>query len=328
MPIGILALGSHVPEEAVDNAQVGEWAGVPEEWLEERTGIRRRRYAPAGEATSDLALHAARDLLERAQATEREIGPLVVATATPDRPQPATAAVVQAGLGTEPGAAFDVNAVCSGFVYALESAAGLLEVRPSHGSYALVIGADKYSSVMDRGDRRTVGLFGDGAGAALLGAVPEGYGIRATRLVSHGSLHALVEVPAGGTRRPLTPEARRRGEHFFRMEGRQVREYVLRVLPEIVEGTVQDAGLSIGDIDRFIFHQANARLIEKVAAELGADPARVPMTAPEFGNTGAASIPVTMRYSQRRQPFRRGERILLAAVGGGMSAAGAVLLWY
>ncbi|MDA2806855.1 3-oxoacyl-ACP synthase III family protein [Nocardiopsis suaedae] len=328
MPIGILALGSHVPDETVENAQVGEWTGVPGEWFEERTGIRRRRYAPDGEATSDLALRAARDLLGRAQVTEREIGPLVVATATPDRPQPATAAVVQAGLGTEPGAAFDVNAVCSGFVYALESAAGLLAIRPSHGAYALVVGADKFSSVMDRGDRRTVGLFGDGAGAALLGTVPDGYGIRATRLVSHGSLHALVEVPAGGTRRPLTPEARRRGEHCFRMEGRSVREYLLGVLPEVVEETVKDAGLSIGDIDRFIFHQANPRLVEKVAAELGADPERVPMTGPEFGNTGAASIPVTLRYSQRQRPFRRGERILLAAVGGGMTAAGAVLVWY
>lgn len=230
--------------------------------------------------------------------------------------------------GSRSGGFFDINAVCSGFVYGLTIASALLSSSSAFGTYALVVGSDMFSSVMDRTDRRTVSLFGDGAGAALLGPVPEGYGIGASRMVAHGSLRSLVEVPAGGTRKPLTPEARAAGEHLFKMDGRPVAEYALRALPEVIGATLADDGLSIEDIDRFIFHQANVRLLENITSELKLDPDRVPMTAPQYGNTGAASIPITMRDAQLRRPFRRGERILLAAVGGGMTAAATVLTWF
>ncbi|MGS2591188.1 3-oxoacyl-ACP synthase III family protein [Streptomyces hebeiensis] len=328
MPIGILGVGFHVPETVVDNARISEWADIPEEWVERRTGIIERRYAPAGMATSDLAHEAVLDLLARNPGIERDIGLVIVATATPDQPQPATAVALQSGLGLEAAAAFDINAVCSGFLYGVTTAAALLASGPTHGTYALVVGADMFSTVMDRGDRRTVSLFGDGAGAALLGPVPEGYGIGASRMVAHGGLRRLVEVPAGGTRKPLTPEAWAAGEHLFKMDGRAVAAYALKVLPEVVGETLADCGLSVEDIDRFIFHQANVRLLERMTAEMKLDPDRVPMTAPAYGNTGAASIPITMRDAQLRRPFRRGERILLAAVGGGMTAAGTVLTWY
>jgi 3-oxoacyl-[acyl-carrier-protein] synthase-3 len=328
MPVGILEVGVHVPATVVGNARIGRWADVRQEWVAERTGIRERRYASAGEATSDLAVAAVRDLLARRPGAGRDVGWLIVATATPDQPQPATAAAVQDGLGMDAVAAFDLNAVCSGFVYGLTVGAGLLATQPAQGRYALLVGADMFSSVMNRRDRRTVSLFGDGAGAVLLGEVPEGYGLRASRLVSHGRLRSLVEVPAGGTRTPLTARARRAGRHLFRMDGRAVSDYALRVLPEVIGDALADSGLALGDIDRFVFHQPNVRLLEKLTAELGIDPDRVPITARELGNTGAASIPLTLDRTHRERPLRRGERVLLAALGGGMTAAAAVLVWF
>ncbi|MFJ2828014.1 3-oxoacyl-ACP synthase III family protein [Streptomyces sp. NPDC087263] len=328
MAIGILEVGHYVPDRVVGNSDIADWADVPEEWVTERTGIRERRYAPPGTATSDLGHEAVRALLARRPVAGGDIGCLIVATATPDQPQPATAAVLQDRLGLDGAAAFDVNAVCSGFVYGVAVASGMLSAGSFTGPYALVVAADMFSSVMNRRDRRTVSLFGDGAGAALLGPVPEGYGIRASRLVSHGSLRSLVEVPAGGTRKPLTPQAYRAGEHLFRMDGRAVAQYAVKVLPEVVQDALTTAGIGLDDIDRFIFHQPNVRLLEKLTAELGIDPDRVQVTATEFGNTGAASVPITLRAAQEKRPFRRGERILLAAVGGGMTAAAVVLVWF
>ena len=175
MAIGVISVGAHLPERIVDNREIAAWAGVTEEWVAERTGILQRRYAAAGEATSDLALPAARAALDEAGPEARErLAALIVATCTPDHPQPSTAAIVQAGLGLAL-PAFDVNAVCSGFLYALNVAKALLDGQP--GQYALVVGADMFSTLMDRGDRKTVSLFGDGAGAVVLGPVPEGYGI-------------------------------------------------------------------------------------------------------------------------------------------------------
>ncbi|GAA2346238.1 3-oxoacyl-ACP synthase III family protein [Streptomyces violaceusniger] len=328
MPVGILEIGAHVPDRVIGNGHISQWAEVPEEWVTERTGIKERRYASPDTATSDLAYEAVSELLSKRPGIEAEIGWLVVATATPDQPQPATAAVLQDRLGLDGAAAFDLNAVCSGFVYAVATGAGLLAANPAQRPYALVVGADKFSSVMDRSDRRTVSLFGDGAGAVLLGPVPDGYGIRASRLVSHGSLWPLIGVWAGGTRKPLTSRARRAGEHTLRMDGKAISRYMFSTLPEVIDDTLKESSLTLGEIDRFIFHQANTRLLEKVVAELGIDPVRVPTTAPEFGNTGAASIPLTLRAAHESRPIRRGERILVASVGGGMNAAAAVFIWH
>ncbi|MFC4472804.1 3-oxoacyl-ACP synthase III family protein [Streptomyces xiangluensis] len=326
--MGIIEVGSHVPETVVGNDLISQWSNVPEEWVRERTGIKERRYAAPGVMTSDLAYEAVSDLLRRSPGVERDIGWVVVATTTPDQPQPATAAALQGRLGLDGAAAFDVNAVCSGFVYGVAVGAGLLSSNPAQGRYALVVAADMFSSVMDRSDRRTVSLFGDGAGAVLLGAVPEGYGILASRLVSHGSLRSLVGVWAGGTGMPLTPEARQADEHRLQMDGKAISRYLLGTLPDVIDDTLKDSSLTLGEIDRFIFHQANVRLLEKLVAELGIDSDRVPLSAPEFGNTGAASVPVTLRMAHEQRPFQRGEKILLASVGGGMTTAATVFVWY
>ncbi|MGW2420979.1 3-oxoacyl-ACP synthase III family protein [Streptomyces sp. NPDC001709] len=330
MGLGILGLGGHVPPVVIDNAQVAEWAGVDESWLVERTGILERRYREPGTTTSDLALHAAREALAvRPEAADR-LGLIVVATSTPDQPQPSTGAILQNKLGLSDVPAFDVNAVCSGFLYALAVADSMVSARQSRrgGDYALVVGTDIYSSLMNRTDPRTVSLFGDGAGAVLLGPVPEEYGVLGWRLATHGEHRDLVEVPAGGTRTPLDAEAREAGGHLFRMQGRAVRDYALHTLPKVIGGALDSAGLRLEEVDRLILHQANTRLVEACCRELGVDPARVPLTAPHFGNTAAASIPLTLRAEHERRPFRRGERLLLAGVGGGMTAGAVVVRWY
>ncbi|MEU6333538.1 3-oxoacyl-ACP synthase III family protein [Streptomyces cellulosae] len=328
MPIGILRLGAYVPPTVVDNASIAAWSHTTEQWVDERTGIATRRYADPGVATSDLAVAASLDLLGEDRTAWPAIDAVIVATSTADQPQPATAAALQHKLRLPSGGfAFDLNAVCSGFLFGLVVAEGLLGHRRKDGS-ALVVGADMYSRIMNREDRKTVSLFGDGAGAALVGPVPDGYGLHASRLVTDGELRSIVRVPAGGTARQLDPEAYAAGDHLFRMDGRRVRDYVVTTLPKIVEEVLDEAGLALEDIDRVVFHQANTRLLEHCTRLLGLDPARVPLTAPRYGNTGAASIPVTLHASHLQRPLQRGERILLAGVGGGMTAGAAVLTWY
>lgn len=330
MSLGLLGLGGHVPPAVVDNAQIAAWAGVDEGWIVERTGVFERRYREPGTATSDLALSAAREALAARPGAADRLGLIIVGTSTPDQPQPSTGAILQDKLGLSGVPAFDVNAVCSGFLYALAVADSMMATRLSArgGEYALVVGADIYSAMMDRADRRTVSLFGDGAGAVLLGPVPEGYGVLGWRLVTHGEHRDLVEVPAGGSRRPLDAEAREAGEHLFRMKGRPVREYALRTLPKVICEALDAAGLRLEQVDRLILHQANTRMVEECCRELRVDPAKVPLTAPHFGNTAAASIPLTLRVEHERRPFRRDEVLVLAGVGGGMTAGAVVIRWY
>ncbi|MEU7163416.1 ketoacyl-ACP synthase III [Streptomyces morookaense] len=327
MPIGVLSIGSHVPERVITNQDISAWAGTSPEWIEERTGVLERRYAEPGTTTSDMAAVAATQALDAAGVNRERIGALVVATCTPDVPQPSTAAVLQSKLGLRSVPSFDVNAVCSGFLYALTVAEGLLTTR-MRGEQALVVGADMFSTIMDRSDRRTVSLFGDGAGAVVLGEVPEGYGIGATRLVTDGELHHYVGVDAGGTRIPLDECARAEGAHLFHMDGRSVRDYALTTLDKLVGETLGDTGISLDGVDRFILHQANTRLLETFAREAGVDDDRLVLTAPELGNTAAASVPLTLHAAHRRRPLERGERLLLASVGGGMTAGAMLLTWY
>ncbi|MEU3529653.1 ketoacyl-ACP synthase III [Streptomyces sp. NPDC038707] len=327
MPVGIVGLGAYAPPSVIDNAQISSWTGAAEEWVTERTGVHGRHYAEPGTTTSSMAAHAVEELFAGSPYSREHVALTVLATSTPDQPQPATAVRMQKLLHMHSTPAFDINAVCSGFVYGLSVAESMLRASPEQGT-ALVIGADMYSTIMDRGDRRTVSLFGDGAAAVLLAEVPEGYGIHATRLFAEGDGADLVEVAAGGTREVADDAARAAGRHYFRMQGRAVKEYALQAIPKVVDDVLSTARLEIGDIDRVFIHQGNTRLVEAVAQELGVDMARVPLTAPRFGNTGAASIPFTLCHAHAQRPLERGERILFAAVGGGMTAGAAVLTWY
>lgn len=324
--IGVLGIGSHVPDRVITNDDIAAWTGAAPDWIVDRTGVRERRYAATAAATSDLALPAARQALEALPDSRERLAALIVATCTPDMPQPATAAILQHKLGLTTVPAFDINAVCSGFLYGVTIAESMLRSR--FDGYVLVVGADMFSSVVDRTDRRTVSLFGDGAGAVLLGAVPDGYGIVANRMITDGEYHRLVRVEAGGTWMPLDGLARAAGKHLFQMEGRAVRDYVIPTLRKMIEQTLSDARVDVDDVDRFIFHQANPRMLEDLAREARIPLDRLEFTAPYLGNTAAASVPQTLYESHRHRPLERGERLLLASVGGGLSAASTLIVWH
>ncbi|MBT3152358.1 ketoacyl-ACP synthase III [Streptomyces sp. CHD11] len=318
---GILGCGAYLPERVVDNEEAGASAGVTGEWIAARTGILARRYAHPDQAASDLAEQAAHDALEDAGLRADQLSLIIVATSTPDSPQPPTACLLQDRIGALHAAAFDVNAVCSGFVYAVEAACRM--VPP--GEFALVVGVDLYSRIIDPADRRTVSLFGDGAGAVVIGPVPEGRGVIATQLTSHGDQHDLIKVPAGGSRIPASKESLQEGLHYFTMNGYGVRMFVRDRLPGEVHRLLANAGVGQAAVRHFIPHQANGRMIDELLPELDLSRAVVHRTLDRYGNTGAASLPVTLAAT--RGEIAQGDLVLLAGFGGGMSTGLMLLRW-
>lgn len=326
--VGIVGTGSYIPSNEVPNKVVADWTGVSEEWILRKTGIHTRWYAAEHEATSDLAVHAAKAALAAAGTDPADLGWIVVATSTPDYPQPATACLVQHQIGATKAAAFDVNSVCSGFVVALVMAARLLSgAADQTPRNALVIGADTYSRIIDRSDRKTAILFGDAAGAVVLGPVPPGRGILGANLVSYGEHHTMIRVEAGGSRVPASEKTLASGQHSFRMDGLGVREFVGAELPGVVRKLLVTHGVDPATVDHFIPHQANATLLHELLPQLGLPRARMLVTAGEHGNTSAASIPLALDTAQRGSPFEDGELLLLAGFGGGMSIATALVSW-
>ncbi|MFJ3969431.1 3-oxoacyl-ACP synthase III family protein [Streptomyces parvus] len=320
----ILGTGAYVPGRVVSNDDVGAAAGVDDAWIRRKTAIRERRWAAPGQATSDLATAAGRAALRSAGITADQLSVIVVATSTPDRPQPPTAAYVQHGLGATGAAAFDVNAVCSGSVFALSVVEGLIAGR---GGRALVIGADLYSRILNPADRRTIVLFGDGAGALVLGPAARGPRVRHVALRSFGELADLIRVPAGGTRLPGDQAARDAGLQYFAMDGREVRRFVAEQVPRLTQQFLHQAGVVPDDIGHVVPHQANGVLLDTVVADLGLPRAVSHRTLTHYGNTGAASIPVTLDSAARAGAFRAGDLVLLAGFGGGMSAGLALIEW-
>ncbi|MFF3033352.1 3-oxoacyl-ACP synthase III family protein [Streptomyces rubiginosohelvolus] len=323
--VRILGTGAYVPERIVSNDEVAAAAGVDDAWITGKTGIRERRWAADGQATSDLAVAAGRAALRSAGITADELSVIVVATSTPDRPQPPTAAYVQQELGAGDAAAFDVNAVCSGMVFGLSAAEGVLT---RSGGHALVIGADLYSRILNPADRRTVILFGDGAGAVVLGSsVYHGPRVRHLALHSFGDLSGLIEVPAGGSRMPVDGTVLDAGLQYFTMDGRGVRNFVGDHLPQLVKGFLHECGVVPDDIDHFVPHQANGAMLDSVFADLELPRATMHRTVTHYANTGAASIPITLDAAARSGAFTPGDLILLAGFGGGMSAGLALVEW-
>jgi len=325
MTIAILGTGSYLPVEVVGNDPIARTAGVTDEWIRRKTGIRERRRAAPDQATSDLAAEAGRRALAQAGVPADRLAYVIVATSTPDHPQPATASITQHLLGAGSAAAFDVNAVCSGFVYALSVAEHLL--RPHGEAYALVIGADIYSRILDYGDRKTAILFGDGAGAVLLGPSRDRGGVIGTRLLTDGDHHHLIKVPAGGSRLPASTETLMQGEHFFTMEGRGVREYVTRRLPEAIHRMLDELGVGREEIRHFVPHQANGAMLADVWPSLGLDRAHLHLTVETQGNTGSGSVPVALDTVHRAGLLERDDLVLLAGFGGGMSVGLALVRW-
>ncbi len=318
----VLGCGSYLPNQVLTNADLARQVDTSDEWIVQRTGIHERRIAAPGELTSHMATHAARAALAHAHIDAQAIDLIVLATSTPDNTFPASAVAVQAALGITHGAAFDVQAVCSGFVYALATADALLQSGAF--SRALVIGSETFSRLLDWTDRTTCVLFGDGAGAIVLEAqelpgTREDRGVLTVRLRSDGRHKSKLYVDGG-------PSSTGTVGHL-RMEGREVFRHAVAMITDVVEDAFKAIGYTVADIDWFIPHQANKRIIDGSAHKLGIAPSKVVTTVDRHGNTSAASIPLALADAVADRRIKRGDLLLLEAMGGGFTWAAALLRW-
>jgi 3-oxoacyl-[acyl-carrier-protein] synthase III len=318
----VLGCGSYLPSHVMTNADLAAKVDTSDEWIVQRTGIHERRIAAPDEVTSQLATHAARAALAHAHVDAQSIDLIVLATSTPDNTFPASAVSVQADLGMTHGAAFDLQAVCSGFVYALATADGLL--RSGGFNRALVIGAETFSRILDWSDRGTCVLFGDGAGAIVLDAqelagTREDRGVLTTRLRSDGRYKMKLYVDGG-------PSSTRTVGHL-RMEGREVFRHAVAMITDVVEDAFDATGYTADDIDWFIPHQANKRIIDGSAHKLGIAPGKIVTTVDRHGNTSAASIPLALADAVADRRIKRGDLLLLEAMGGGFTWGAALVRW-
>jgi 3-oxoacyl-[acyl-carrier-protein] synthase-3 len=312
----LLGVGSALPQRRVDNAELAAEVDTSDEWIVERTGIRTRYLAGDGETTATLATEAARRALEHAGLQPSDIGLIVLATATPDQTFPSSATKVQHLLGITDAIAFDVHAVCTGFLYALTVADSML--RGGNAKTALVIGSETFSRILDWEDRTTCVLFGDGAGAVVLRAEEsEDRGILATRLHADGRFGDMLYVDGGPSTTGTVGK--------LRMKGREVFRHAVVNLAEVLGEVLTAAGLAPADVDWVVPHQANARIIDATARKLGLDPARVVLTVDRHANTSAASVPLALDVAVKDGRIKPGDTIVLEAMGGGFTWGAAVL---
>ncbi|MHC2279497.1 3-oxoacyl-[acyl-carrier-protein] synthase-3 [Bradyrhizobium diazoefficiens] len=319
----VLGCGSYLPEQVVTNAQLAARIDTSDEWIVQRTGIRERHIAAEGEFTSHLAIKAAQAALTDAGVDAQSIDLIVLATSTPDNTFPATAVAVQHGLGINHGAAFDLQAVCSGFVFALATADNFL--RTGAFKRALVIGAETFSRILDWNDRGTCVLFGDGAGAVVLeaqdqpGSAATDRGVVTTHLRSDGRHKAKLFVDGG-------PSSTQTVGHL-RMEGREVFKHAVGMITDVIVDAFEATGLNADSIDWFVPHQANKRIIDASAHKLHIAPEKVVLTVDRHGNTSAASIPLALAVARKDGRIKRGDLILLEAMGGGFTWGSALVRW-
>lgn len=319
----IVGVGGYLPERVLSNADLERMVDTSDEWIVTRTGIRERRLASPDEATSDLAAAAARSAMERAGITPAEVDLLVVATSTPDHFMPSTACVAQAKLGLSC-PAFDVNAVCSGFIYALQVGASTIE--SGRAEVVLVVGADILSRLIDFTDRSTCVLFGDGAGAVVLRA-SENPGVGAIVLGADGTGGDLLKVPAGGTAEPCTPETLAARAGFVKMNGAEVFKFAVRVIPKATREVLALSGHALDELRWLVPHQANSRILATVEARLGLDDSRVFSNLELLGNTSAASIPLALDDLYTGGQLAPGDLLALVGFGAGLTWGAAVLRW-
>lgn len=322
---GIHGLGAYVPDRVLTNADLEKLVETSDEWIITRTGISERRIAAEGQATSDLAFEAARRALTRAGIAAEDLDLIIVATITPDMPFPAVSNLVQDRLGARRAAAFDLGAGCAGFIYAL--ATGAQFIISGLYRHVLVIGADTLSRVLNWSDRSTCVLFGDGAGAAVLGPVAPGTGLLSVDLGSDGSGAGLLCVEAGGSRLPASRETVERQQHTMRMSGGEVFRFAVRIIAESTLRALERAGLTAADIDCLIAHQANIRILDAAAKRLELPPERVFNNVHKYGNTSAASVPIAMAEALEEGRFRTGDTLALVGFGTGLSWASTIMTW-
>lgn len=319
----VLGTGGVVPARVVRNDFFDYLVEDADSWILSRTGIRERRFATKEEATSDLATRAAHLALESAGIVPTEIDCIIVGTSTADMILPSTACMVQKNIGAANAFAFDMNAVCSSFVYAVETADSFIK----SGKYRkiLVIGADTYSKILDFQDKTTCPLFGDGAGAVILGATNEPKGILQTLIRSDGNGWELIQVPSSGSRKPITPETIAARENTFKMAGKSVFVFATDVIPQIIEEVTRKAGISTDRLDHIIPHQANLRIIDFITKKTGIPRERFLVNLDRYGNTAAASVGLALDENIRNGVIKPGQLVLMMGFGGGLSWGGILI---
>lgn len=322
----ISGFGISVPEKILTNRDLEKRVETSDEWIVTRTGIRERRIGNAETSTSDLCIQAAKKALSRASLPAEELDLILVCTVTPDRTVPATACIVQDRLGAKKAAGFDINGGCTGFMYGLATGSQFISTRMYRN--VLVIGADMLSRIVDWQDRSTCILFGDGAGAVVLQPSPnEASGLLDFHLGTDGSGAELLRVDAGGSRNPTTQETVAREQHFLRMEGRPVFKFAVHAILDGVNTLLHRNHLSVEDIDCFLFHQANIRILENAAKQLKIPMEKIFTNVERYGNTSSASIPLAFTEALEDKKFKRGSYVILVGFGAGLTWASALMRW-
>jgi 3-oxoacyl-[acyl-carrier-protein] synthase-3 len=324
--VGIIGVGSYVPEKVLTNEELEKLFALSAESIFDLTGIRLRHIAAEGEATSDLAVKAALKALEAAGTSPEEIDLVIVATSTPDHTASPCAALVQSGIKAAKAAAFDLCAACSGFVYGLVM--GCQVIRSGLYKKVLVIGAETVSRITNMTDRDTAILFGDGAGAVVLGELPEGYGLLGSDLGADGSKHHVLKVPAGGSRMPASEETVRNRLHTIQMDGFSVFKFAMRAMGDSALRALTAAGLNPGQLDLLVPHQANLRIIEAAAGRLDLPMEKVVVNIERYGNTSSASIPIALDEAVADGRIRRDDTIVLTGFGAGLTWASCAVRWF
>ncbi|MEM9026243.1 MAG: beta-ketoacyl-ACP synthase III [Verrucomicrobiota bacterium] len=323
----IQGVGTYVPQKRLTNQDLTKIVETTDEWIQTRTGISERRIAAEDESTIDLAEHAARAAIQDAGISPDEIDLVIVATITPTMPFPATACLLQARLGLRQIMAFDLEAACSGFTYALETAESLL--KSGRHSNALIVGAEKISSILDWTDRTTCVLFGDGAGAAILSCKEAGdYGIIDSISRSDGADPSLLQQPAGGSAIPASTASIESGSHFLKMRGRDLFKVVVRVVNTLCREILERNGLEAHQIKLIVPHQANVRMIESMAKHLEISADKFFVNLDRFGNTSAASVPIALREALDKGLIQTGDYVLLVAFGAGLTWSASLIKWH
>ncbi len=320
---GIMGMGHAYPEGILTNADLEKMVDTNDEWITSRTGIKQRHKAAKDEYTSQFGTKAALQALERAGLEPTDIDLIICATTTPDQIMPSTGALIQAQIGATNAAGMDIFAACSGFLYGLTMVESM--IRTGQIRYALVIGAEVLTKYVDYTDRGTCVIFGDGAGAAVVGPVREGKGILATKIRSDGRYEDQLFAPGGGTKLGTTHQTIDEGQHFFKMKGNELFKVAVRSMADISAEVLEKAGLTVDDVDLVIPHQANQRITDAVASRLGVPEEKVYSNIAEMGNTSSASIPIAIDECIQSGKIKEGSLVLLTAFGGGVTWGGTVI---
>ncbi|HEU5299844.1 MAG TPA: beta-ketoacyl-ACP synthase III [bacterium] len=321
----IAGIGHYLPERILTNAEIEALVETSDEWIVTRTGIRERRIAAPEQASSDLGLEAAREAMADAGVGPDDLDLIIVGTATPDMLFPATACILQDRLGAKRAGAFDLSAACSSWVYGIAVAHGY--VSSGMAETVLVVGAETLSKITNWKDRSTCVLFGDSAGAAVIRPCEPGQGFLSFYLGADGAGGPLISLPGGGSRYPASYETIERGDHYLQMNGREVYKFAVRLIPKAIEEAASRAGVRLEDVDWFIPHQANIRIIDAAAERLGQPREKFFINVERFGNTSSASVPVALYEAVRGGKIRRGDLTVMVAFGGGLTWASTALRW-